>query len=144
MQGNTKHWRLSVVLFRYETFINFVTLVFRHEERETQFLLYDPTNALRIPWPPRSLSVGICRTPWSYPPAGLARCRVKSQLTSFSKSPNSLPIASGHDVINTPVPFSYLGFLLWHLWLSYPLRASVNTWTKSRMVQSPTKPNDKI
>ena len=26
-------------LFRYETFINFLTLVFRHEERETQFLL---------------------------------------------------------------------------------------------------------
>ena len=26
-------------LFRYETFINFLTLVFRQEERETQFLL---------------------------------------------------------------------------------------------------------
>ena len=26
-------------LFTYETFINFLTLVFRHEERETQFFL---------------------------------------------------------------------------------------------------------
>ena len=26
------------LLFRYETFINFLTLVFRHEERETQSL----------------------------------------------------------------------------------------------------------
>ena len=49
-----------------------------------------------------------------------------------------------------PSPISYLGFLLWHLWLSYPLRASVNctqcvcTCTKSWIVQSPTKPNDKI
>ena len=39
---------------------------------------------------------------------------------------------------------------LLQLWLSYPLRASVNctqylcTWTKSRIVQSPTKLNDKI
>ena len=42
-------------------------------------------------------------------------------------------------------PISYLA-----LWLSYPLRASVNcaqclcTWTKSRIVRSPNKLNDKI
>ena len=41
----------------------------------------------------------------SQPPAGLARPRIESQLTSFSKSPNSHPIASGHDVIHTPVHF---------------------------------------
>ena len=46
----------------------------------------------------------------SQPPAGLARPRVKSQLTSFSKSPNSQPIASGHDVTHTPVLFSIWGF----------------------------------
>ena len=34
----------------------------------------------------------------------------KSQLTSFSKSPNSLPIASGHDVILIPVPVPIWGF----------------------------------
>ena len=73
----------------------------------------------------------------------------KNQLTSFSKSENSQPIASGPDVIHTPAPFSLWG-LLWQLWLSYPLCASVNctkclcTWTKSRIVQSPTKLNDKI
>ena len=71
------------------------------------------------------------------------------QLTGFFKSPNSQPIASGHDVIHTPVSFLIWG-LLWQLWLSYPLCASVNctqclhTWTKSRIVQSPTKLNDKI
>ena len=74
---------------------------------------------------------------------------VETQLMCFSKYPNSQPIASGRDVIHTSVPFLLWG-LLWQLWLSYPLRASVNctqclcTWTKSRIVQSPTKLNDKI
>ena len=73
----------------------------------------------------------------------------ETQLTSFSKYPNSQPIASRHDVVHTPVPFPIWG-LLWQLWLSYPLRTSVNctqclcTWTKSQIVQSPTKLNDKI
>ena len=46
-------------------------------------------------------------------------------------------------------PFPIWG-LLWQLWLSYPLCISINctqclcTWTKSRIVQSPTKLNDKI
>ena len=67
----------------------------------------------------------------------------------FFKYPNSQPIASGHDVIHTPVSFPIWG-LLWQLWLSYPLRSSVDctqcpcTWSKSRIVQSPTKLNDKI
>ena len=58
-------------------------------------------------------------------------------------------IASGHDAFHTPASFPIWG-LLWQLWSSYPLRASVNcaqyqcTWTKSRIVQSPTKSNDKI
>ena len=67
----------------------------------------------------------------------------------FLKSPNYQPIASGHDVIHTPASFPILG-LLWQLWLSYPLCPRVNctqylcTWTKSQIVQSPTKLNDKI
>ena len=74
---------------------------------------------------------------------------ILSPTDCFSKYPNSQPIASGHDVIHTPVPFIIWG-LLWQLWLSYPLRASVNctqclcTWTKSRILISPTLLNDKI
>ena len=58
-------------------------------------------------------------------------------------------IASGHDVIHTPASFP-IWSLLWQLWLSYPLHASINctqylcTWTKSQIVQSPTKLNDKL
>ena len=36
---HSKHWRLS--WFRYETFINFLNLGFRHQERETQFFYAD-------------------------------------------------------------------------------------------------------
>ena len=74
---------------------------------------------------------------------------ILSPTVCFSKYPNSQPIASGHDIIHTPVSFPIWG-LLWQLWLSYPLHASVDctqclcTWTKSRIVQSPTKLNDKI
>ena len=74
---------------------------------------------------------------------------ILSPTDCFSKSSNSQPIASRHAVIHTPVPFPIWG-LLWQLWLSYPLRASVDctqclcTWTKSWIVQRPTKLNDKI
>ena len=74
---------------------------------------------------------------------------ILSPTDCFSKYPNSQPIVSRHDVIHTPVSFPIWG-LLWQLWLSYPLRTSVDctqclcTWTKSRIVQSPTKLNDKI
>ena len=65
----------------------------------------------------------------SQPLVGLASPRVKSQLTSFSKSPK----ISAHRFWawhhSYPSPVSYLGFLVWHLWLSYHLRASVNTCT---------------
>ena len=74
---------------------------------------------------------------------------ILSPTDCFSKYQYSQPIASGHDVIHTPVPFTIWG-LLWQLWLSYPLRPSVNctqclcTWTKSRILISPTLLNDKI
>ena len=71
----------------------------------------------------------------------LASPRFKSQLASssvtfqqtafFKNHQNSQPIVSRHDVIHTPSPIHYLGFLLWHLWLSYPLHAGVNTCTQS-------------
>ena len=62
-------------------------------------------------------------------------------LFSFFKSPNPQPIASGHDVIHILSPISYLGFLLWHLWLSHPPRARVNTCTQCVHLTNPcTKP----
>ena len=98
--------------FRYETFINFLTLVFRHEERKTQFLL--------------------C---WLYYLTQQTRCASRSPLFDWPGPESDLNIFfkitkfSAHRFRawrhSHPSPISYLGFLLWHLWLSYPLRA----WT---------------
>ena len=72
-------------------------LVFRHEERERHNFYYADSSYITLSHPHPS---------WPGP----ARPRVKSQLTSFSKSPNSQPITSGHDVIYTPVTFPIWGF----------------------------------
>ena len=122
------------LLFRYEMFINFLTFSFLTQgERDIIFTM--------LPVP---------TSPTVNPPAGLTWPRVKSQLMSFLKSLKILAHrfqAWHHSHCNLS---SYLGFLFWHLWLSYSLRASVNctqcvcTCTRSWTVQSPTKPNDKI
>ena len=77
---------------------------------------------------------------------------LESQLTAFFQIPQILS-ASGHDVIHVPGHISYLGFLLWHLWLSHPPRAHVNTCAQcvhltnpctKRKVLSLTKQKGKI
>ena len=78
-----------------------------------------------------------------------ARSTVNSQLTLFQNLQILKTIASGHDIIHTPTLFSYLGFIMTivtvisfvHERKLYPMLC---TWTKSRIVQSPTKLNDKI
>ena len=62
----------------------------------------------------------------------LASPRVKISTAFFQKSPK-FPAHSFQAWRHShPSPIFHLGFLLWHLWLSHPLRASVNTCTKSR------------
>ena len=82
----------------------------------------------------------------------LASPRSESQLTAFFQIPKVLS-ASGHDGIHVPGPISYLGFLLWHLWLSHPPRTRVSTYAQcmhltnpctKRKVLSLTQPKGKI
>ena len=82
----------------------------------------------------------------------LASPRSKSRLTVFFQIPKILS-ASGHDVFHVPGPISYLGFLLWHLWLSHLPRVRMNTCAQcvhltnpctKRKVLSLTKPKGKI
>ena len=130
-----KHWRLS--WFRYETVITFLTFRFstrgeRERETHTQFLLcwLFVQRQLSTHWPNKRACI-------PQQTAGLASPRFESQLASsslksqlnvfFQNTEESQPIASGHDVIHIPSLISYPGFLLWHLWLSNPPRASVNT-----------------
>ena len=76
----------------------------------------------------------------------LALSSVRSQLTAFFQNhQESQSIASGHDVIHIPVPFSIWGFYydicdchILCVWACAPACAL------SRTVLSQTKPNDKI
>ena len=128
-----KYWRLS--LFRYETFITFLTfwLSTREErERQTQFLLcwLFVQRQLSTHWPYKRARIPQQTTGLASPrfESQLASSSLKSQLTAFfQNTPESKPIASEHDVIHIPSPISYPGFLLWHLWLSHPPSSSVNT-----------------
>ena len=139
-----------------ETFIYlFEFKAFRHEERETQFL-----TMLTFPSDPLLQTTGLAsansenRLVSSKPKSQLSQqtrgtfrrplpsSKLESQLTrSEFKSQNPQLVASGHDVIHVPDPISYLGFLLWHLWLSHPPRTRVKTCTQCVHLTNPcTKP----
>ena len=108
-------------------------LGFRHEEREKIFYyadcssslssqLTDPTNALTS----RSKQLDSPRSK-----SQLASSSLKSQLRAFFKIPkNPSPSLTGMTSFTSPVSFPNQGFLLWHLWLTNPPRASVNTCTQ--------------
>ena len=104
-------------------------LGFRLEERETQFLLcwlFHLTQQ-RAAHPVAHNWTGLAQLK-----DPLASSRFKSQLTPFflKITQNHQSIASGHDIIHIPITFPILVFLLWHLWLSHPPCASVNTCTQ--------------
>ena len=141
-------------------------LVFRHEERETHNFYYADCSYIALSQPPPA-ELARPRVK-SQLISGLPGPVSKSQLTDPTNAHPVAPSWTGltQNQISTnsffqkslkfptlhfrawrhshPSLISYLGILLWHLWLSYSLRASVNTGTKSRIVQSSTKPNDKI
>ena len=158
------------LFFRYETFINFFwLLVFRHEERKTQFLLCwlfllrssvnspaelsaQSQNLNSLAQQTRASSrrpqTGMASPRFEYQ---LASLRDRSQLTAFFKNQqNSHPLASGHDVILTPVSFSISGFYYdicdCHILREREHLHSVCAPARalSWIVLSLTKPNDKI
>ena len=149
----------SLFWFRYETFIYlFESKVFRHEERETQFLsmLTFPSDPHHVRPLPQTTGLALAssenRLPSSSIESQLSCLEFKSQLFFFCFfffffSNSKIFSSSGHDVI------SYLGFLLWHLWLSHPPRARMNTCTQCVHLTNPctkwkvlslTKPKGKI
>ena len=127
--GITKHWRLSVVQVRKVDWLLEFSLSTRGE-RDTQFLLcwlFHLTQQTRgASRSPTGLASPRLKNQLASPrfKSQLVSPSVESQLTAFLKNhQNSQPLASGHS---HPSHISYLGFLLWHLWLSHPPRASVN------------------
>ena len=128
----------SLFWFRYKTFIYlFEFKVFRHEERETQFL-----SILTFPSDPTTCGPRCKLLVWPRRAPKIDLLRPSPNLNSvFFKFQNPQPIASGHDVIHVPSLISYLEFLLWHLWLSHTSRTHVNTCTQCVHLPNPcTKP----
>ena len=132
--NQNSYCKIYICMQKYKTLMTLhcpgmkrLTLVFRHEERDTQFLLCW-LNYLTPQTRCASCSPALSRIS--------TNCFFK--ITKFSAHCFR---AWRHS---HPSPIFSLGFLLWHLWMSYPLWTNVNTGTKSRIVQSPTKLNDKI
>ena len=151
---NTRNTLTTLFWFRYETFIYlFEFKVFRHDERETQFLTM---LSVRTSSALNSLTQPTIRHPADPNWSGLTQIKnrlpsscVEYRLTAFFQIPKSLP---GRMSFTSPVLFP-LGFLLWHLWLSHPPSARVNTCTQcvdltnlctKQKVLSLTKPKGKI
>ena len=84
-------------------------LVFRHEERETIFTL-----------------LTVSTSPTVNSPARLAGLESNLNWRLFQKSPKISAPRFRTWCHSHPSQISYLGLLFWHLWLSYPLHASVN------------------
>ena len=149
--ANTKHISRNrrTLLFRYERFINFLTAVLQHAERDT-ILTILTLSQRTAPLVVFKISVGrdpkiltaaatvensILYAPMAENSAVCLYGPMSSFKSLFQNPPILQTISSGHDVIHTPAPFTVWG-LLWHWWLSYPLRASIKLypmtmpWTK--------------
>ena len=100
-------------------------LGFRHEKKETIFTMSIVPSKPTTRGASRRPQTGLASPSTENQ---LAPSKFKCQLTPFFQNhQKSQSIASGHDVIHIPNPIFCLGFLLWHLWLSHPPRARVNT-----------------
>ena len=120
------------LLFRYKTFIAFLTFRFLTWGERYNFYYADCSS---------SVSTQLTDPTNTHAPRSkqLDSPRSKSQLTAFFKIPkNPSPSLPMHDVIHIPSPISYPGFLLWHLWLTHPPHASKNKCTQCMHLIDPT------
>ena len=130
-----------------------LSLGFRHEERETQFFYADCSSIVTDPINVHAHSA-VHKLHWPHPGPKINSLRLSPNIISlllFRITKNPSPSFPGMTSFTSPSPISYLGFLLWHLWLSHPPRARVNTYvnvctypcTKPKGSKL-TKPKDKI
>ena len=95
--------------------------VFRHEERETQSFYADYFYIVSSQTNQRTVPVAH-KVVWLRPGLNVDSLVRRQELNSllFLKTQPTLLV---RDVTH----ISYLRFLFWHLWMTYPLRACVNT-----------------
>ena len=124
----TRNW------FRYETFIylfefkGFSTWGERERERHTH------THTIFLCWlllhrqqPTRGTRSAQIRLASPSSESRHFRSEAGTQLSAFLKSPNPQPTLPRMTSFTSPGTNTYLGFLFWHLWMTHPLRARVNT-----------------
>ena len=154
--GNPKTQKtLRLLCSGTKLFITFEFKAFRHEERETQsfyadcfYIVSSQTNQRAAPvahefvWPRPALNVD-----------SLVKRQELSSCCFFSNPKILSPLFRCVTSLISPGPNSYLGFLFWHLWMTHPLCACVNTCAHvctslthalSRKVLILTKPKGKI
>ena len=124
---NPKTWN-SQNWFRYKTFYYlWVKVNSKWVERDTIFLCWLLLHRQLSTQPTRGSRSAQSRLASPRSESRLSRSAAGTQLTTFSQIPTSSAHASRHDTIHLPSPISYLGFLFWHLRMTHPLRARVNT-----------------
>ena len=106
-------------------FITFELKVFRHEERETQSFYADCFYIVRFQ-PNQPAAPVAHKVAWPRPALNLdSRSEAGTRLSGFLKSQNRQP--TGMTPFTSPCPISYLGLLLWHMWMTHSPRARVTT-----------------
>ena len=124
----TRNW------FRYETFIHlfefkgFSTWREREKETHTQSFYADCFYIVSSQSNQRAAPVAH-KVVWPCPALNLdSRSEAGTQLLAFSQIPKILsPRFRCMTSLTSPGLNSYLGFLFWHLWMTHPLCARVNT-----------------
>ena len=146
----TRNW------FRYETFVHLFEFkgFSTWGERDTNFLRWLLLYHQLSTQPTRGARSAQSRLASPSSESRLSRSEAGTQLTAFSQIPKIFsPRFRCRTSFTPPGPNFYLGFLFWHLWMTHPLRARVNTCahvcTKlthapSRKVLILTKPKGKI
>ena len=122
---------------RRESHNFFLSWLFVHRQLSTHWLNQRAAHFVDLNWSRRGETKN--RLALSKSKSQLSRSEFKSQLTAFFffKFQNPQLVVSGRDVIHVPCSISYLGFLLWHLWLSRPPRTRVNTCTQCVHLTNP-------
>ena len=120
----TRNW------FRYEIFIHLFEFkgFSTWGERETHSFVADCFYIVSSQPNQRAAPVAH-KFVWPRPTMNLDSLVRRQELNSmlFSNPPNPQPTLPVRDVTHIPWSQFYLGFLFWHLWMTHPLRARVNT-----------------
>ena len=120
---NSRNW------FRYETFYYlWIKGYSTWEERDTIFLCWLLLHRQLSTQPTRGARSAQSRLASLRSESQPSRSEAGTQLPAVSQIPKSSADTSGawrHS--QSPGLNSYLGFSFWHLWMTYPLRAHVNT-----------------